>query len=319
MPIASGVPKPATYGRAVAADRLQARAEHGDEQLDRRARRRRRTRRASRQRPGLWPTGEALARRRRRRRTRRAPSPRRRRRRPARRRRTRRAAAGTARPARSGGRPARARCRRGSCSAITPIAPAIAPIAAMKKMTATVITVGHHSPSARSGVALDRLGEQHLLGEDQVRAVVVRQLEVVAHRDRVERAGDLAVAAEDAAADVDLIDRGVALAGGDAVLGRVLGGDDADAVGRAGGRAQRAADALLKARVLEAVELVAAAEARVDRRPSARGTGSCGRPRRRARTSSSGRAASRRRRGRCRRRRPARARAGPRSGPRRSA
>ena len=154
---------------------------------------------------------------------------------------------------------------------------------------------------------LDRLGEQHLLGEDEVGAVVVGELEVVAHRDRVERAGDLAVAAEDAAADVDLVDRGVALAGRDAVLGRVLGGDDADAVGRAGGGAQRAADALLEAGVLEAVELVAAAEARVDRHlllgvldrvdalDDAR------------EASSSARAASRRRRGRRRRRRPARA------------
>ena len=114
--------------------------------------------------------------------------------------------------------------------------------------------------------ALERLGEQHLLGEDEVRAVVVRHLVVVAHRDRVERARDLAVAAEDAAAQVDLVDRGVALAGGDAVLGRVLGGDDADAVGRAGGGAQRAADALLQPGVLEAVQAVPAAEARVDRR-----------------------------------------------------
>src|SRR6185436_14247392 len=43
----------------------------------------------------------------------------------------------------------------------------------------------------------------------------------------------------------------------------VLGRDDADAVGRAGGRAQRAADALLQPRVFEAVQLVAPAEARV--------------------------------------------------------
>ena len=55
-------------------------------------------------------------RRRRRPRTRRAPSPRPRRRRPAPRRRTRRAAAGTARPARAGGRRAPARCRTG-CAA----------------------------------------------------------------------------------------------------------------------------------------------------------------------------------------------------------
>src|SRR5829696_5109640 len=114
--------------------------------------------------------------------------------------------------------------------------------------------------------ALERLGEQHLLREDQVGPVVVGQLVVVAHRYRVERARRLAIAAEDAAREVDLVDRGVALARADAVVGRVLGGDYADAVGRARRRAQRAADALLEPRVLEPVQLVAAAEARVDRR-----------------------------------------------------
>src|SRR5690349_15409015 len=69
---------------------------------------------------------------------------------------------------------------------------------------------------------LDRLREEHLLGEDHVRALVVGELVVVAHRDRVERARDLAVAAEDAARHVDLVDRRVALAGRDPVLGRVL-------------------------------------------------------------------------------------------------
>src|SRR5437763_15195679 len=110
--------------------------------------------------------------------------------------------------------------------------------------------------------ALERLGEQHLLGEDEVGAVVVRELVVVAHGDRVERAGELAVAAEDALREVDLVHGRVALAGGDAQIGSVLGGHHADAVGGAGGGAQRAADALLKARVLEAVQLVAAAKAR---------------------------------------------------------
>src|SRR5450755_1835048 len=114
--------------------------------------------------------------------------------------------------------------------------------------------------------ALDGLGEQHLLGEDQIGARVVRELVVVAHGDRVERTGHLAVAAEDAAAEVDLVDGGVALAGRDAQLGRVLGRHDTDAVRRAGRRAERAADALLQARVLEAVQLVPAAEAWVDRR-----------------------------------------------------
>src|SRR3954447_16062078 len=110
-----------------------------------------------------------------------------------------------------------------------------------------------------------RFREQHLLREDQVRARVVRQLVVVAHRDGVERARDLAIAAEDAAGHVDLVDLGVALARRDAVLRRVLGRDHADAVGGARRGAQRAPDALLEARVLEAVQLVAAAETWIDR------------------------------------------------------
>src|SRR5688572_25968913 len=77
--------------------------------------------------------------------------------------------------------------------------------------------------------AVQWLGEQHLLGEDEVGAVVVRHLVLVAQRDRVEGACDLAVAAEDAAAEVYLVDLRVALAGRDApVARRVLRGDDAD-------------------------------------------------------------------------------------------
>src|ERR1700710_867018 len=86
------------------------------------------------------------------------------------------------------------------------------------------------------------------------------------HRDRVERARHLAVAAVDAAAQVDLVHRGVALAGGDAVLRGVLRRHHANAVGRAGRGTQRAADAFLEARVLEAVKLVPAPEAGIDRR-----------------------------------------------------
>src|SRR5947209_4758838 len=139
----------------------------------------------------------------------------------------------------------------------------MAPMAAMKKRTALT---GALLPLRAQRRSLDRLGQQHLLGENQVRAGVVGHLVVVAHGDRVERAGDLAVAAEDAAAQVDLVHGGVALAGRDAVLRRVLGRDHANAVRGAGGRAERAADALLKPRVLEAVKLVAPAEARIDRR-----------------------------------------------------
>src|SRR5581483_10838908 len=48
--------------------------------------------------------------------------------------------------------------------------------------------------------------EQHVLRVDLVVAVVLGELELVAERDRVERTGELAVAAEDAAAEVDLVD-----------------------------------------------------------------------------------------------------------------
>src|ERR1700760_3610998 len=139
------------------------------------------------------------------------------------------------------------------------MAPVITPIAAMKNKTWLIEPKRPSLVLVPQRRALERLGEQHLLREDQVGAVVVGHLVVMPHRDRVERARDLAVAAEDAAREVDLVDRGVALAGADAVLRRVLGGDDADAVGRARGRAQRAADALLQPGVLEAMELVAPA------------------------------------------------------------
>src|SRR5262245_57581984 len=111
---------------------------------------------------------------------------------------------------------------------------------------------------------LQRRREKHVLGVDLVVPVVLRDLELVAERDRVERARELAVAAEDAAAEVDLVDTRVALAGRDPVVRRVLGGDDPDAIRRAGGCAERAADALLEA-VLVQMEAMAAAETRIDR------------------------------------------------------
>src|SRR4051794_17970876 len=114
------------------------------------------------------------------------------------------------------------------------------------------------------GNALDRLGEQHVLRVDQVVAVVLGDLELVAERDRVERARQLAVPAEDAARHVDLVDPRIALARRDAVVGGVLGGDDADAVGGTGGCAERAADALLEP-VLVLVQAMTAAVARVHR------------------------------------------------------
>src|SRR2546423_183631 len=157
--------------------------------------------------------------------------------------------------------------KNGLRSSTTPSAPPIAPAAATKKRICSSSTGSRRllafPPQRRP---LDRVREEHLLGEDQIRAGVVGQLVVVAHRDGVERACDLAVAAEDAAAHVDLVDLGVALAGRHLVVGRVLGRHHAYALGRARGDAQRAAHALLETGVLEPVQLVAAAEARVDGR-----------------------------------------------------
>src|SRR5215213_1852121 len=115
--------------------------------------------------------------------------------------------------------------------ATTPTAPPRAPSAAPKKRTSSIGLLA----LAFQRRALDRLGEQHLLGEDQALAVVVGHLVVVAHRDRVEGTGDLAVAAEDAAREVDLIDGGEPLAGRHPFAGNVLGGDHPDAVRGAGG------------------------------------------------------------------------------------
>src|SRR3970040_1322454 len=110
--------------------------------------------------------------------------------------------------------------------------------------------------------ALDRLREQHVLRVDEIVAGVLRDLELVAERDRIKGAGELAVAAEDAAAHVDLVDPRVALPGGHAVVRGVLLGDDADAVGGARRGAEGTADALLEP-VLESPETVATPEPRV--------------------------------------------------------
>src|SRR4051812_31116236 len=144
------------------------------------------------------------------------------------------------------------------------MAPARAPMAAMKNRTADMAELLLALASQRR--ALDRLGQQHLLGEDQVRAGVIGELVVVAHGDGVKRARHLAVAAEDATREIDFIHGRVALTGRDTVLGSVLGRHHTDAVSRACGGTQGTAHALLKARVLETVELVAPPEARVDRR-----------------------------------------------------
>src|SRR5262245_23868777 len=64
-------------------------------------------------------------------------------------------------------------------SVTVPIAPAMAPIAARKKKTSAIRRARLLARGAQRR-ALERLGEQHLLGEDQIVAVVVRHLVVVA-------------------------------------------------------------------------------------------------------------------------------------------
>src|SRR6266508_507772 len=61
------------------------------------------------------------------------------------------------------------------------------------------------------GHALDRLGEQHVLRIDEVVARVLRDFVFGLERDRVEGARKLAVPAEDAAREIDLVDPRVTL------------------------------------------------------------------------------------------------------------
>src|ERR1051326_5393514 len=86
--------------------------------------------------------------------------------------------------------------------------------------------------------------EQVLFVPDEVVLAVDGELVVLAHEDRADRAGFLAVAAEDAARLGNLVDRRVARTGlhGAVVLRRF----EVDRVGRARDRAEAARDALLE-------------------------------------------------------------------------
>ena len=97
---------------------------------------------------------------------------------------------------------------------------------------------------------------------DQGVDVVGGELEAVAVGDGVGGAGLDAVAAKDAAGVIDVVDAGVALAGGDALGVGIFGGFDIDAAGGAGGGAEEAADAFLEA-VFIALQDVNAAIARL--------------------------------------------------------
>src|SRR5205085_6951229 len=108
--------------------------------------------------------------------------------------------------------------------------------------------------------------EQVVFGREEVGAVVDRQLEVVAVRDGVLRAGLDAEAAEDAATVVNVVNARIALVHADALCGRarVVSRDDVDAVRRARRRAEVTGDALLTPQLVNVQEVLPAV-ARLER------------------------------------------------------
>jgi hypothetical protein len=111
-----------------------------------------------------------------------------------------------------------------------------------------------HQPY-RSRVSVTDADEQVGLVPDEVLLAVDRQLVVLAHEDRRDRARLLAVAAEDAPGLVDLVDRSVA--GARLHRSVVLGRLQVDGVGRAGHRAEPAGHALLQAVLVAHQDLLA--------------------------------------------------------------
>lgn len=89
--------------------------------------------------------------------------------------------------------------------------------------------------------------EELFLAVDERVDVVGRELDAVAVSDGVRGARLDAISAEDAARIVDVVDAGVALAGGNAFRVGIFGGFYVDAIRGARGGAQEAPDALLVA------------------------------------------------------------------------
>src|SRR5271166_1384437 len=104
-----------------------------------------------------------------------------------------------------------------------------------------------------------RTGEQLLLAVNQIAGVVGGQLETVPVRNRVSGTRFHAVAAEDAAVVIDVVNLGVTLGATHALLGGVLSGFDVNTVRRTSGCAKEAGNALLQS-VLISLQHVHAAE-----------------------------------------------------------
>ena len=102
--------------------------------------------------------------------------------------------------------------------------------------------------------------EQLLFSVDQIRGIECGQLKSVTVSNGVCRACFDAVSAKNAAVVIDVVDLCISLGAANAVFGRVLGGFDVNAIGRAIGSAQKTGYALLKP-VFIALQHVYAAEA----------------------------------------------------------
>jgi len=90
-------------------------------------------------------------------------------------------------------------------------------------------------------------GEQLFFAVNELGDVIGGEFEAVSVGDGVGRAGLHAISAKDAAVVVDVVDRGVALAGADARLGGIFRRFNINAVGGAGGGAEETGDAFFQA------------------------------------------------------------------------
>src|SRR5205814_5570132 len=101
---------------------------------------------------------------------------------------------------------------------------------------------------------MNLLGDQQIiLRLQQVRAIVNREFEIVAVRDRIFRTSFDAEAAKDATAIIYVVDLGEAFIDARALFGgtRIVSRLDVDAFGRAGGSAQKTRDAFLPAKFVD--------------------------------------------------------------------
>lgn len=111
--------------------------------------------------------------------------------------------------------------------------------------------------------------EQLLLAIDQIRGIEGRELESVAMRNGIGRAGLNAVSAKNAAVVIDVVYLGVALGTADALLSSILGSFDVDAVRRTVRCAQEAGNTFLQP-VLIALQDVNAAKTLLELRATQR-------------------------------------------------